>query len=90
MKKENKINIIIKGCCGSGKSRILYLIKNTLRKEGFEVDHELNEDFDNEKDFNEIMESNYQNCLNTIKSRTTITIKEKNKIHDLTKDLNEE
>lgn len=74
MKKEITINI--SGLSASGKSRILYLLKMFLRKQGIEVEHELNFDYLNESDFDKNVGRNIFNVVDSFKDSRKIIIKE--------------
>ena len=75
---RKQINIEIKGECGSGKTRIAYILARILENLEFEVDYKLNDDFT----------SITQRCINiephlpealfslTKKTKITITVKQ--------------
>jgi len=74
--KEKQLTITIGGRSNSGKSRVLFLIKNMLRMNGFDVKHDGGMDFSTEKDFDEHMSIRTDDVLKHIQSNTTIIMKE--------------
>jgi pantothenate kinase-related protein Tda10 len=48
---KRELTITVSGSCGSGKSRITYLLKNFLREKGFEVEHTNIMDYHSENEF---------------------------------------
>lgn len=74
MKKEIKISV--SGVAASGKSRIIYLIKKTLKEHGFEVNHNGKPDFNTGGLFDKQMAKNIDDVINVIKDTRTITIEE--------------
>jgi len=69
-----KINIVIGGVTNSGKSRIAFLLKKLLRKEGFDVTTS-DTDFSSTIDFDRAMNNDFDNVINNIKKNTKIHIK---------------
>ncbi len=76
--KNEELLITISGQSGSGKSRMLYLIKNMLRSMEFNVEHDINSnmDFVSEEYFDEHMERNLPEILGNIIDTRDIVIKE--------------
>lgn len=74
MKREVKITVA--GACGSGKSRILYLIKKTLKEKGINVSFNGGFDFKNEEEFDERMENNIDLALIQIAEHTSVKLDE--------------
>jgi uridine kinase len=74
---ENKnLTITVSGCTMSGKSRMIYLLKQFLREQGFDVEQELNEDHPTEENFDDVMGNNFNVVIETIKTTRKIKIKE--------------
>ena len=74
---KNKIKITIEGPVGSGKSRILYLLKNFLIANRFKVEHDCGIDFKDVHDFDKHMIKDFADVIATIKENSDITIEEK-------------
>jgi len=74
MKQE--LTITVSGQFGSGKSRLTFLLKEFLRKEGFEVNFEGNTDHPTEAEFDRTMVRNIVNTVDNIKETRVITLKE--------------
>lgn len=74
MMERKQLSIIVTGGAGSGKSRIIYLIKEMLKQEGFDVEFE-DRDYLNESRFNEAMLNNLDVVLDKLKGQCDITIK---------------
>ena len=77
------LTIAVVGLSSSGKSTMLYLIKNLLREQGFNVTydkHAENLDNFNEDDFNNDVEKHYVNTIESLKKEVEINIIEKNEI----------
>jgi GTPase SAR1 family protein len=74
MTRKIKINII--GTTASGKSTILSLFKEFLKDKGFEVEHEINYEHQDEKSFDKAMKHNLDAKIDAIKEKTKIFIKE--------------
>lgn len=75
------LTIAVVGLSNSGKSTMLYLIKNLLREQGFNVTydkHGENLDNFNEDDFNKDVEKHYVNTIESLKKEVEINIIEKN------------
>jgi thymidylate kinase len=72
---KNEITITIAGIANCGKSRITYLIKDMLKEKGFEVKFESDLDYRCEKTFDQIMTSNLNESISSIKNKTKIKIK---------------
>jgi len=71
------LKILIAGRPGSGKARMLYLLKKFLKENGFQVNHVVNEDFRSEESFDKHMGGNYfEQVVSGIKERTIITLEE--------------
>lgn len=51
----DKINIIVGGKAAVGKSTVIYVIKEALKKAGLDVEFDGGLDFDDEEDFDEKM-----------------------------------
>lgn len=76
--KDNIIHITVSGVAGSGKSRILYLIKETLREKGFIVEFDGGIDFDNGGDFDLVISQEIDDdVLHIIANKSKIVIEEK-------------
>jgi len=75
MENEN-IFITISGQAGSGKSRLLFLLKDFLRKEGFSVEFPETLDFVNEADFDNHMVRKFDETIDVIKKNRKIIMKE--------------
>lgn len=76
MDSNNKLNfmhIIVKGIHGSGKSILIYEIKEFLKSKGVEVFYEPEPDFKNIEDFNERMENKPTDILTTVVKSVEIT-----------------
>lgn len=70
MKKNLKVSVI--GPCGSGKSSLLYFLKNILTLNGFDVKHDGGIDYKDEKDFNEKIIKHYRKTLTSNKFSVTL------------------
>jgi len=71
------IHITVSSAAGSGKSRVLYLIKETLRNRGFDVKFNGGMDFSTEKSFDEQMHENIYEVIDSIADMSEIVIEEK-------------
>lgn len=76
IEKKNELTITVNGAAGSGKSRLTYLLKNFLEKEGFLVDLDIEIDFKNQEIWEQKMEKNYPEALESIRERTLIVLQE--------------
>jgi len=72
--KEVKISII--GHAGSGKSRLMYVIKEALKSHGVSIDELKFQDHDREYEFDKWMSQNLDESLSRISEKTHITIEE--------------
>jgi hypothetical protein len=70
------VNVLITGAPRSGKSRVLSLIKDLLREDGFDVVYTPNFDHASEKDFDNAMKSNYRQAIDAIKQNRKIVLTE--------------
>lgn len=75
MPKE-KLIITVSGRVLSGKSRLSFLLKEFLRKNGFDVKHEVSLDFQNENHFNKAMSEDLNEVFESMKERCEIYIRE--------------
>ena len=75
MEKKDLI-ITVSGQAKSGKSRLIFLLKKFLRKQGFEVEQELNFDHPTESNFDGTMSRNFNEVIKNFKETRKITIKE--------------
>jgi pantothenate kinase-related protein Tda10 len=75
MEKE-KIIINICGRTGRGKSRITYLLKQFLKEKGFEINHNISDDFFTEEDCDNIMSANINDFVEARKDNTLIELNE--------------
>lgn len=71
--KENELKIIIAGKTGTGKSSMIYFLKEFLRDNGFEVEFDGSLDHIDENNFDYYMKDNNDEKLNNIKDRIKIT-----------------
>lgn len=74
MKRDVKITVA--GLTGSGKSRILYIVKKALKAEGFNINFKGTTDYDNEEKFDNAMEKNFHEAVKSIQLRTDIEIEQ--------------
>ena len=81
-RNEIEIDINVKGTTGSGKSVILYLVKDILMKNGFDVSQDVSLDYRNEQDFDNNISSKLQQAIDTLNKRTKINIKETQMIRE--------
>ena len=72
----NHIKINIVGQCGSGKSRLLFKLKEFLKEEGFNVNRKSTMDFQNEASFDNAMKDHIDECMEAIKGKTLIIMDE--------------
>lgn len=56
MKAELKINVEVVGRTASGKSTVIYLMKEFLREKGFDLEFDGGDDYNNESEFNQVIE----------------------------------
>lgn len=77
--KKNNINIIVEGRPGDGKSRLIFLLKDFLNKEGFETEILQNKNFEcsSEEEFNKKYSKELSIVLDTMKERKKIIFVEK-------------
>ena len=75
MKKE-KIIITVSGRSMSGKSHLSYLLKKFLRENGFDVEHKVSIDYQNEFEFESQMSKNFDKVIAQMKDNREILIKE--------------
>ena len=68
------ITIAISGEVATGKSRIAYLIKKTLKQHGFEVNFVNDIDYPTEAVFDKDMERNFDDAIKGLSQKTKITI----------------
>lgn len=76
--KNNDILITVSGKVMSGKSKILYIIKEALKKEGLNVVYEGNFDHLTEQDFDKYASKDIDEVIERFKPHKRITIKEIN------------
>ncbi len=76
---KNDLKITISGEAGSGKSRILYLIKTLLRNKGFKVEHNVNSDHPDEISFDRHMDETLENAINSISRKIVMEEKQINR-----------
>jgi len=74
--EKKDLFITVSGRSGSGKSRLTYLLKNFLRKNGFDIEYLANTDLPTESKFNRAMGKNFHEAINEIKRTRKITINE--------------
>lgn len=75
MKKE--IKIVVAGECMSGKSSILYLLKQLLIEKGFDVERTPNMDYPTEKQFDYRIGKDIDKKLSSLKNKISIVLEEK-------------
>ena len=75
MKKE-KIIITVSGRTMSGKSHLSYFLKKVLREKGFDVEHRVSIDYQNEFQFESQMNENNDKVIEQMKDNIEILIKE--------------
>jgi len=73
---KNEITIDVSGIEKSGKSRVIFLLKQLLKEQKFNVEFDGGRDFDDESHFDEYIEKRFDDILENIKSITKIVIKE--------------
>lgn len=76
MEKKN-ITITVSGEPNTGKSRLSFYLKKFLKENGFEVNHDGGQDFENEETFDRVMSSNVNTVIDMVKETKKITIKER-------------
>ena len=79
--KKKELIITVSGQVVSGKSRVLYLMKNFLKSKGFNVSFDGSLDFLNETDFDKFMGENIEDVIDGISKSTNIIIKEEQLTH---------
>lgn len=75
--RDNNIKITVAGQVGSGKSTITYLLKQFLKKEGFDVTLEKQLDYRNEVEFDMAMVKNQHLRTESVKNHVKISLEEK-------------
>lgn len=75
MEKKN-ITITVSGEPNTGKSRLSFYLKKFLKENGFDVNHDGGQDFENEETFDRVMSSNVNEVIDRVKETKKITIKE--------------
>ena len=70
------ITVTVTGLNNSGKSRISYIVKESLRVHGFNVEFDPSMDFDNEAHFNRVMRRNLDEAVEAISENTIVKVKE--------------
>jgi len=68
--------ISVSGETNTGKSRLILLLKNFLRENGFEIEFDGGIDYKDEGQFNESVSKNFESVIEHIKETRTITLKE--------------
>ncbi len=76
MKKKN-ITITVSGETSSGKSRLIYFLKEFLSKNGFYIEFDGGLDFKNEYQFDMFMKNNIDLVIDSIKTTRSIKFEEK-------------
>lgn len=75
MEKEELV-VTVSGKTGTGKSRLIYLLKNFLREQNFNVEYELNDDYSTEAKFDERVGRGFGDAIEAIKNRSDVRIRE--------------
>ena len=86
MNKEDII-ITLSGKNMSGKSTLTFLLKQFLREKGFDVELEVNLNYQNESDFDKHMVKNIDERIDYIKETKKITLSEVQLRRDWVRDL---
>lgn len=74
---NNKIIITINGKTASGKSTLVYLLKNFLRDQGFSVEFDGGLDYSDENQFDFFIKHRFDdNLSNLLKNNKTIVLRE--------------
>lgn len=73
---KEKLIITVSGRTMSGKSHLSFLLKKFLRENGFDVQHEVTSDYDNENHFDKQMSKNFDEVIGQMKEQREILIKE--------------
>lgn len=73
---DKKIKVQVIGPAGSGKSTIIHVIKEALKRKGLEVKFDGGMDFKDEAEFDKYTSMNAQGALIRIKSKSEIVIEE--------------
>ena len=71
---KNQVTVTVSGVTGSGKSRILFFIKDMLAREGFDVEYIRDKDHANEKTFDLVMKYKLTDALQSLKDNKTVVI----------------
>lgn len=77
-----ELEIIVKGQTASGKSSIIHLLKNFLKHNGFDVEFDGSQDFENVEQFDEFMDNNCSKALNAIRPILKIKMIEAQEIRE--------
>lgn len=77
VKNKQEIIITVSGSCGSGKSRITYLMKKFFREIGIEVQHTDVMDHRSELEFDIDMENNLNEVISNFVESRKITFSER-------------
>lgn len=75
--KKQTLEITITGMCGSGKSRLLFIIKNFLKNKGFDVEYGGDFDYPTEFEFDKCMVEHNDEVIDFLIKNRTIVINEK-------------
>jgi len=70
---KNEITIAVSGKAKTGKSRVIYIIKEILKLYNIDVEFDPSPDFVNEQIFNRVMRIDLENAFN---AKTKVVIKE--------------
>ena len=73
---KNKVTVTIAGVTKSGKSRIAYIIKESLRVHGLNVTFDPSPDFGDETSFNRTMRTNFDGCMEALSEQTEVVVTE--------------
>lgn len=73
--EKKEITITVSGKSNTGKSRIMFLIKEALKSKGLEINIET-DDFKSDLEFDKKVSKNINDVINKIKNNTTINLVE--------------
>lgn len=74
--EKQELVITVSGTCASGKSRVLFLLKESLRSLGFDVERQNDDDHTTEEKFDKVMSRDIREVIEKIKESSKVTFKE--------------
>jgi GTPase SAR1 family protein len=81
--KNKTIKVVVLGPAGSGKSTIIYAMREKLKELGLECEFDGGMDYDDEDDFDVKIGSHFTEAVEAIKKKTHVTFAEVQSVKDL-------